>query len=656
MKRIHLYAALLVAASTIFSLDCDSAPRKKNKTCKEVHTTITELKTLLEVDKLPEYREGIVEQVSSYDPTGGNEDGFAGKYSYIRKENGNLVLADLKGPGVVNRIWTPTPTQDTLLFYFDGEKKPRLKICFEDLFNGKVEPFVRPLCANEVGGFYCYFPFTYSKSLKIVFTGKMIQFHQIQYRNLPDAEVETYTPEVTGQVRSLVNEIVAKWSNLNPAASDYATGLSAEYKTDQKIFTLNPGEEFCFFRADEGGRIQGFEIDGGNSFDGLYKDVILTAKWDGEQEYAINAPLADYFGYAFGQSAMRGVLVGNAQGRNYSFLPAPFDSQAVMTLKYEKREGVNQAPVQITTRVYHNDNRRILGKEGRLYTCWRRDRNPAEGEHFTFLSHKGKGHYVGTVHLAQGLVPLMTEFFEGDDSTYVDGKMRIHGTGSEDYFNGGWYALLDRWDRGASMPLHGALDYSLQMSRTGGYRFYLSDKMTFNDELYLGIEHGPAGNKFPVDYTSVAYFYSETPSQEQMEPVEELREVYIPDMHPFFPQTMMITLGSHVKTQFISSGIRCWADGTGLVRVALDGLEEGRYRIYLDYCANPEGADFSIWQRQKMIMDWKSSKADKREWVNKMYCGEIEVTRQNNTITFQFKGEKYTKELEFAITYLELIR
>lgn len=45
----------------------------------------------------------------------------------------------------------------------------------------------------------------------------------------------------------------------------------------------------------------------------------------------------------------------------------------------------------------------------------------------------------------------MTLFFEGDDSTYVDNKMRLHGTGSEDYYNGGWYALLDRWDRGNSL-------------------------------------------------------------------------------------------------------------------------------------------------------------------------------------------------------------
>ena len=210
---------------------------------KETVSTVTELHNLLYVDRLPEYRDGIVEQISSYDPTGGNEDGFAGKYSFIRKENGNLVLADLKGPGVVNRIWTPTPTQDTLLFYFDGERNPRLKVCFADLFSGKVEPFVRPLCANEVGGFYCYFPFPYKKSLKIVFTGKRIQFHQIQYRNLEGKNVETYTPEITPEISSLVGDIVAEWSNLSPSADDYAHGKSEGCTSTVKTFILNPGEE-----------------------------------------------------------------------------------------------------------------------------------------------------------------------------------------------------------------------------------------------------------------------------------------------------------------------------------------------------------------------------------------------------------------------------
>jgi len=59
------------------------------------------------LDLLPRFRDSIyVGSVSSYDRTGGNDDGFSGKYSFVRKDDRGLVLANLKGPGVVTRIAT----------------------------------------------------------------------------------------------------------------------------------------------------------------------------------------------------------------------------------------------------------------------------------------------------------------------------------------------------------------------------------------------------------------------------------------------------------------------------------------------------------------------------------------------------------------------
>jgi len=79
----------------------------------------SELEALSRLDLLPEFRSNcIVEQISSYDKTGGNDDGFNGTYSYIRKENNKLVIADLKGPGIINRIWTPTPTNGKRLLNY----------------------------------------------------------------------------------------------------------------------------------------------------------------------------------------------------------------------------------------------------------------------------------------------------------------------------------------------------------------------------------------------------------------------------------------------------------------------------------------------------------------------------------------------------------
>ncbi|MEP6728085.1 MAG: hypothetical protein ABJC98_19835, partial [Bacteroidota bacterium] len=84
--------------------------------------------SLYDVSRLPLYMDKTFSaQVSSYDITGGNDDGFSGKNSFIRRNaDSSLVIFDVKGAGVINRIWTPTPTEDTLDFYIDGNAKPAL--------------------------------------------------------------------------------------------------------------------------------------------------------------------------------------------------------------------------------------------------------------------------------------------------------------------------------------------------------------------------------------------------------------------------------------------------------------------------------------------------------------------------------------------------
>ncbi|MEA4916966.1 glycoside hydrolase family 172 protein [Proteiniphilum sp.] len=613
-----------------------------------------ELELLKRVDRLPAYRENqLMEQESSYDRTGGNNDGFNGTYSFIRKEKEGLVLAEFEGPGVVNRIWTPTPTNDTLLFYFDGERVPRLKIRFMDLFSGEVEPFIKPVCGNEIGGYYCYIPIPFAKSLKIVFKGEQIMFHQIQYRKLPGMKVESWTGNFSASDRELLAEVSNVWADISPTVDRYALGLSTNIRTEEKSFTIEPGEEVAFFDKKTAGRIVGFEIDGGTAFEGIYKDMILSAKWDNEQIEAIHAPLADFFGYAYGKPAMRSIVMGRQGTSNYCYLPMPFDRSASMKLIYGKREGVQQNAIPVTVKVYYNDNARKGKEEGKFYAVWRREK-PEPEQFYTFMETKGKGHYIGTVHQAQGLRPGMTLFFEGDDSTYVDGKMRMHGTGSEDYYNGGWYALLDRWDRGISMPIHGSLDYSLPMARTGGYRFFLSDKISFEKEIYHGMEHGEVANNFPVDYTSVAFFYAEQPLKERMEPIADLREVYFPEKHIYFPQLMEITLDRGIQA-ILDRGLMLTCFGQGAVRVILTDVPEGKYRVLVNYHEKPNGADFQVWQRQKQLSEWISTRAGKESFKENVYVGDIQLTPQTNSVTFHVRNNGKADQFELNLIILERI-
>ena len=617
-----------------------------------------ELELLYRVDLLPCYRTGcIVEHKSTHDPTGGNDDGFSGRYSYIREENGEKVLAELTGPGVINKIHSSAPTFDTLRFYFDGETTPRLTICFMDLFTGKVFPFVKPLSNNEIGGYYTYFPIPYSKSCKVTFKGPRVQFYQIQYRNLPGYDVKSYTGELTPVQEEAMNKAGALWAKANyVGVDDYAQGRSAQYKTVNKTFTLQPGQTVDLFTQQKGGRIVGFEIDGGNAFEGDYKDVVLRARWDNESVEAIHVPLADFFGYAYGRPAMRSLIMGSKNHVNYSYVPMPFDSRAEMQLTYLERKDVTQYPIQITARIYYNDTARDPETEGKFYANWRRER-PESGHHYEFASLRGKGHYVGTIFQAQGLLPGLTTFYEGDDSTYVDGRSRIKGIGSEDYTNGGWYAVLDRWDRGISMPLHGCLDYSVPMSRTGAYRFFLNDKLTFEQELYTCVEHGPEGNAYPVDYASVAYYYCDTPPAERgMEPTEDLRTVFYPDRHMWLPQLMSIVPSGLVAEVDPSGRLLLKTAHQGFVRIMLEDVPEGRYKVYITYFEKPNGADFSVWQRQKQLTDWQTSVSlSERETVkDKVLVGEIDLTHQTNSLSIHLRKNGVADEFALGNIYLEL--
>ncbi|GGE35024.1 glycoside hydrolase family 172 protein [Sphingobacterium cellulitidis] len=619
------------------------------------YSFIAELDNLIRPDLLPSYRPfEYVEQISSYDRTGKNDDGFGGAYSFIRKEGNNLVIADFKGPGVVNRIWTPTPTDDTLAFYFDGEKKARLRIRFSDLFSGKVFPFVRGISGNEVGGYYSYLPISYQKSLKIVFEGEKILFLQIQNRSLPNSKVSSYTGKFSDLEKSKIEEVGRVYSENNPSIALFEKGKSEGVKAIEKSIVIQPGEEIEFFETDKAGRIVGFEIDAGTSFEGFSKDIILSAKWDGEEIESIYAPIADYFGYAYGKKAMRSLFMGSKGNLNYSYIPMPFDQKAEMSLVYKKRANESQSPISIKTKVYYSDNARDKDREGKYYAVWKREK-PETGQYYEFLKTSGKGHYIGTIHMAQGLRAGMTLFFEGDDVTHVDGKQRLHGTGSEDYYNGGWYALLDRWDRGISLPIHGSLDYSLPMGRTGAYRFFMTDKMPFEKEIDHMIEHGPEGNEFPVDYTSIAMYYSAQPLKGKMDPSEELRTVYLPNEHEYFPQLMEVTLGGGAEVKH-DRGLRMRTDGHHTVRVMLTDVPEGEYKLSISYFEKENGAEFAIWQRQKMVSDWKSSQAAQEKLNYKFEMGALKITKQTNSITFHVRkfGEK-GNEFELDRIFLEKI-
>jgi hypothetical protein len=636
------YLPAICLVSILACCQNDKVVVQENGNIKINHSLTAELKVLHDISSLPSFLDSaFTSQVSSYDTTWNNDDGFSGRYSFIqRNEDSTLVIFDVKGRGVITRIWTPTPTGDTLDFYIDSNIDPSFSIKYSDLFSGKQYPFVAPLCGNQLGGFYCYLPIPFAESCKIVSRGKRLQFHQLQYRLYSDnATVKSFNPALNNEEREAMGWISALWSKKDRVPRDF---YPEELMQSTGTFELRPGDVKQVLNIDRPGRIMGIEVGPVSAFEGLSKNILIKITWDDESVPAVYCPLADFFGYAFGKASMQSLLIGSTSEKNYCYFPMPFDSEAKIEIIYLPEE--SGKPATITANVWHSDKGRDKSKEGKFYASWNKVVKSEKGKPHIFADVQGRGHYVGTILQAQGMKAGMTYFFEGDDSTSIDGDFRLHGTGSEDYFNGGWYAMMDRWEGKMSLPLHGALDYSLPFCRTGGYRLFLSDKISYDKSFYHSIEHGPVRNEFPVDYTSLGFYYSDKPADRVLEPKAELIKVFVPDTLVVYPQLMDYNIfgdidikttwkyGTGGETYFFTPGADSW------LRISLEDIPYGAYSLYFDVMKEPFGCDFSLWQRQTAVSDWIStySKVEERK---DLYVGDIDVEDFKNTLTLRFKPE-----------------
>ena len=362
---------------------------------------------------------------------------------------------------------------------------------------------------------------------------------------------------------------------------------------------------------------------------------------------------------------MQSILLGADQNKLYSYLPMPVDNAADIRLKYAKQGAKDPEEIMISGTVYYTDDKRDAANEGKLYAQSRREYNIPQAVPHLIAGVKGRGHYIGTILQAQGLENGSTYYFEGDDQAFIDGKMKLHGTGSEDYFNGGWYAVMDKWDRGMSLPIHGSLAYDLATSRTGGYRFYLSDKLNFNDSFRLTIEHQPEDKtNVRVDYTSVALFYADKPPFKNAQTRIDEKASKISQRHKLTAQGMMYSLYWLASADYQDPSIvfalkpsDSWttkidAESVPIVQISLHSLDNGRYKAYIEHGKTANGSPFSIWQRSSQVSGWIPTDVETPSQGGKVVpIGEIEITGELKTITIRKKRADTASVKVFSLQF-----
>jgi hypothetical protein len=607
------------------------------------------------LDALPSFKRSVaVGSVSSYDRKGGNDDGFEGTYSFVRKEPGGLVVADLKGPGVVYRVWTATPSDDIVEFYFDGEAAPRLRLPFIDLFSGRQYPFVPPVAGVGAGGFYSYVPLPYKESLKVVVKSDHFNFYQINYATYPaGAGVESYTAEPSADFKAQLER--ARELLASPGADVSRFGAPPGRTVQTRKFTgaLAPGAAFTLFESKGPGRVVGLKLGPASSFAGKARDLVLRAYWDGETSPAVNCPVGDFFGYSWGEPAVKSALLGTNGDTNYVYLPMPFDKSARIELVSERREG---APVPVEGEVQFADAGRTPD-EGRFYALWRRENPTTAGKPFTFVEARGRGHVVGFILQAQGARPgEIPEFFEGDDETAIDGEPAVHGTGSEDFFNGAWYDVPGRWEGRVSLPLSGSLDFKRHLGRTGGYRFLLADAYAFRRSILSTIEHGPAGNNFLADYVGVTFLYAErNPFTNDELPPAAARRVTDPGSVVFTPGwNTPVHAFSWSNASLLKKDDRVGGEQLRHLSLRAEGREvfgphyisficempaAGKYRVSLQAIEGPAQGVVQLFLNEVGVGPSYDLYSAERRKSGELPMGEVDLKEGDNRVMFKLVGQ-----------------
>jgi hypothetical protein len=401
-------------------------------------------------------------------------------------------------------------------------------------------------------------------------------------------------------------------------------------------------------------------------FAGKERDIVLNIYWDNNNKPAVSCPVGDFFGYSFGEPAVKSLFLGTSGGMNYVYLPMPFSQSARIELVNQRNSA---EPLTVQAEIDYA----LTGKrqdEGYFYAYWHRENPCTDGKPFTYLNTAGNGHVIGVFLQAQGLNPGGTPFFEGDDIAILDGTMAIHGTGSEDSFNGGWYDVPARWEERASFPLSGCLDYKKYISRTGGYRWMIGDAYVFRQNIDYTIEHGPEGNLEKTDYVATTFFYSsEEPSVDLTLPEVAARRISDPDKIVFVPgwnvpihswslrnailekRTDKVGDGRIRYLSMKASGGEVF--GPHQISFVFDLPAAGKYRVSAKAIMGPDMGIMQMYQHDSPLGEPADLYSEELKASPVILMGTLEATEGDNVVYFQIAGQN-PKSKGLGMSFLEI--
>jgi len=574
-------------------------------------------------------------QASSYDraskdpATNWFANGDAGQFIRVETREGRkeYVMAELKGPGAVVRIWSANPA-GVARFYFDGETVARFEAKLTDLLGGKTEPFLDPLAYVSSRGWNLYFPFPYSRSLKVTLDDsegdrvKSVYYH-VGYRTYaPGTMVTTFKQpdllpllseieQVRGQLENPATTVVA--GCLVPASPPPPEGTASPTPA-RDIRRLQPaithtevitGRNPTLVSLKGPAEVTQFEIEisprtpvGKNSVDEwrLYRTLILEAWFDGEK--CIEVPIGDFFGSAPGLNEYKTYPFEVSGNKMTCRFVMPFARSATFKVR-----NLGSQPAIVTCRAV---SRPIVFDKNTYHfkAQWGGQAKSTRPMHdMTVLAATGEGTFVGMNLFVEN--PVDAWWGEGDEKIYINGETfpSTFGTGTEDYFGYAWCCPEVFQRPYNAQPRCDGQALGTNRGHTLVERWHILDSMPFSKSFKFDMECWHWADT-PCTFTYTAYWYAR-PGGAALKPFDAklLLPRPVPGKEPVAGaiegETLKIVSKAGGTTEVqgfgeLSGGKQLWwrnAEPGDKLTLAVPVKIAGRYKVIGNFC---QARDYGI--------------------------------------------------------------
>ena len=478
------------------------------------------LERLHQLEDLPRLEPALSELFSTYDRTGGNTfDGHI--YPWI--DGHRNVLLSVEGPGCIHRISTgdiEAVAGTRIEISLDGGRL--LAMTVGELFDPVNGPFAGGLVHSGPYPEIHYptirmpIPFREHADVRLISeTAAWGSFWQIGYtRYEPGTPIETLELPLDPRTQRALDEAGAAWTDSvigasKPATPDIALAESVE-----------PGASLMW--EDAGcGTIERMRIAILDDWPGAWRSLRLRATWDDAETPAIELPVAEFLGagdyvddpFAYYQS----LIMGAEDDRGWLRLPMPYRAAARLELLND-----GGVPMSVELDLWR---RRCVEQPtdfGYLHAevntaAAATDESPRAGFMHVpvhrVLDREGRGKVVGTILRVEW--PYTDRWWgEGDWQIWTDQPLdewppRYHGSGTEEFYDGGW----TRFDRKA---LVGGIKPRPGLETV--YGFMLNDAFSYERSIRMQVETVGLGHdgQVVIDkqhplWSTTVYWYDELP-------------------------------------------------------------------------------------------------------------------------------------------------